>query len=169
MDKNEWRVLVQNLDDRLYNYFLRRGHFQSAADLTQETYVRLWTYWQEGRVDAAKGNLESLAFGIAYYVSLERMKEPKHAMPEESEWDKIASSVNMEESYQQKELHFQFQQVLKQLPQEQQDILTLYMDESLMLEDISRILEIPLGTIKNQIYRAKEKMKSIFETKGVSL
>lgn len=169
MNKNEWHELIQTLGDRLYNYFLRRGHYQLAADLTQETYVRLWTYWQQGRVDHSKGNLESLAFGIAYYVSLEGMKEPKLNIPEEFEWDKIASSVNTEESYQKKELHLQFHMALKQLPQDQQDILTLYMDDSLKLEDISKILEIPLGTVKNQIFRAKEKMKLIFETKGVSL
>ena len=157
------------MGDRLYNYFLRRGHYQSAADLTQETYIRLWGYSQEGRVDKTKGNLESLAFGIAYYVSLEHMKELKSIMLEQSEWDKMISSENIEETYQQRELYFQFYLALKQLPQVQQDILTLYMDESLKLEDIAEIMEIPLGTIKNQIFRAKEKMKFIFEAKGVSL
>ncbi|MCK6598584.1 MAG: RNA polymerase sigma factor [Bdellovibrionaceae bacterium] len=169
MDKLEWNLLIEKMGDRLYNYFLRRGHYQSAGDLTQETYVRLWVYWKEGRVDAAKGSLESLAFGIAYYVSLERVKELKSIMQEDPDWDKMASSENIEEMYQKKELHFQFHLALKQLPEEQQDILTLYMDETLKLEEIAKILEIPLGTIKNQIYRAKEKMKLIFEAKGVSL
>lgn len=54
---------------------------------------------------------------------------------------------------------------LKLLPENYSVILTLFYINDLSHEEISQALNLPLGTVKNRIFRAKEKLKEIILTK----
>jgi RNA polymerase sigma-70 factor (ECF subfamily) len=50
---------------------------------------------------------------------------------------------------------------LEEIPEKYSVILTLFFINDLSHEEISETLELPLGTVKNRIFRAKEKLKEI--------
>lgn len=52
---------------------------------------------------------------------------------------------------------------IQTLPQEQQVVLRLFYIESYSLKEMSRILEISLGTVKSRLFHAREKLKIIIK------
>lgn len=48
-----------------------------------------------------------------------------------------------------------------QIPEKYSLVLTMFYINDLSLNEISEILHLPLGTVKNRIFRAKEKLKDI--------
>jgi RNA polymerase sigma-70 factor (ECF subfamily) len=50
---------------------------------------------------------------------------------------------------------------LSEIPEKYSVILTLFYINDLSHEEISEVLRVPLGTVKNRIFRAKEKLKEI--------
>lgn len=54
---------------------------------------------------------------------------------------------------------------IKGLPADQQEVLRLFYIETLSLNEIGKILEIPVGTVKSRLYHAREKLKSLLNEK----
>lgn len=50
---------------------------------------------------------------------------------------------------------------VKALPAENKLILTLYYNESHSLESISKILNVPIGTVKSRLFHSREKLKKL--------
>ncbi len=54
---------------------------------------------------------------------------------------------------------------LSEIPEKYSVILTLFYINDLSHEEISEMLNLPLGTVKNRIFRAKDKLKEIMTSK----
>lgn len=54
---------------------------------------------------------------------------------------------------------------LEQIPEKYAAILTLFYINDLSHEEIGQALRLPLGTVKNRIFRAKDKLKEVMLTK----
>lgn len=54
---------------------------------------------------------------------------------------------------------------LEEIPEKYSVILTLFFINDLSHEEISETLKLPIGTVKNRIFRAKEKLKEIMMSK----
>lgn len=55
----------------------------------------------------------------------------------------------------------QVHHALDQLPLLQREALTLYFLEDLSIEDIARVLAVPVGTVKSRLHYAKQAVKKI--------
>jgi len=53
--------------------------------------------------------------------------------------------------------------LLNQLPLPQRSVLLLHFVEDFPLEEISRITETPLGTVKSRLHYAKKSLRKILE------
>ncbi len=171
----DWNTIVERLGPRLYNYFIRRGFLKDSADLTQDVFSRLFVKITDGVFDETKGSIDAFAFGIARFVALEN-QQTSHlyllASDDEFNWDKIAGtdlSADIESDYHRQQTIHLFLNEIKSLNPIQQEVLTLYMDDELKLEDIASMMKLPVGTVKSHLFRAKEKLKDILENKGISL
>lgn len=171
----DWNTVVERLGPRLYNYFIRRGFLKDSADLTQDVFSRLYMKITDGAFDETKGSIDAFAFGIARFVALEN-QQTSHlyllASDDEFNWDKIAGtdpSADIESDYHRQQTIHLFLNEIKSLNPIQQEVLTLYMDDELKLEDIASMMKLPVGTVKSHLFRAKEKLKDLLENKGISL
>lgn len=54
---------------------------------------------------------------------------------------------------------------LEQIPEKYAAILTLFYINDLSHEEIAQTLRLPIGTVKNRIFRAKDKLKQVMLTK----
>ncbi len=71
----DWRAIVENLGPRLENYFCASFAPEQAADLTQDTLIRLVNKVRIGECHAQDSkSMNAYAFGIAHYVRLESIK-----------------------------------------------------------------------------------------------
>lgn len=58
------------------------------------------------------------------------------------------------------------QKALKSLDKKQYDVIMLYFYNDLSIEDISKILKIPEGTVKSRIHTAKQKLYNLLNKEG---
>lgn len=73
----------------------------------------------------------------------------------------IGSSFDPEQKLIENEIHFIITEYIKNIPEHYSIILNMFYINDLSHEEISNILNLPLGTIKNRIFRAKEKLKEL--------
>src|SRR4051794_22348994 len=69
-----WNRTVAEIGPRLYRYFCASFSQETAADLTQDTLIRLVRKYDAGDYDSAQGSLITYAYGIARLVRLEAWK-----------------------------------------------------------------------------------------------
>jgi RNA polymerase sigma factor (sigma-70 family) len=154
MDQNvDWNAIVDVLGPKLFRYFC--GSFSSlqAQDLVQETLLRLVRKHGEGSFDPAKGTIQTYAFGIAHLVRLEALKRIARE-------NNLATSLLLQvpEENPQSEARL-LRESIDNLKEAERQVVLLHINEDLSLAEISECLEIPLGTVKSHLHRAKETLK----------
>lgn len=159
----DWDGIVEDLGPRLFRYFCVRFSSEQADDLTQETLIRLVRKVDEGKFDPHKGTLRMLGFGIAHYVALESRQLCSHD-PIEDWQDTLWSEVDLENVTITKDSAHRVRQYIKNLSAVEQQILSLLIDEDLTSNEISKILQMPDGTVKSHIFRAKKKLVHLIHT-----
>jgi RNA polymerase sigma-70 factor (ECF subfamily) len=148
----------------LYRYFALSFSAPTASDLVQECLIRVVSKYESGGYDSARGSLRALAFGIAHYVRLEALRA-RHAEVELAGWEGEAPSG--EEAYARAEERARLRRAITDLSEGERQVVSLYLDRDLKLEEIARILSIPLGTVKSHLHRAKENLRKVLnETEG---
>ncbi|WP_413289771.1 RNA polymerase sigma factor [Bdellovibrio sp. HCB337] len=166
MAKNiDWDEVVEDLGPRLFKYFCVRFSSEQADDLTQETLIRLVRKVEDGKFDPDKGTLKMLGFGIAHYVALET-KPSSHESIEDWE-ETLEIDTNLEQMTIEKDAAFKVREHFKNLSAIEQQILSLSVDEDLHLHEISMILQVPEGTVKSHIFRAKKKIVALIQKETV--
>jgi len=155
-----WQQLVNDLGPRLYRYFCGTFEPAVAADLVQDTLIRLVQKHREGTFDPDLGSIQTYAFGIARFVRLEPLNvRADFELVEDEKHLDVASANNFDPTDRVAHLRWAIQK-LKPIEQE---ILLLMIDDEFQLEQGSDTLQIPLGTVKSHVHRAKENLRKIME------
>ncbi len=154
----DWDKIVIDIGPNLYRYFCGSFSEALAADLTQETLIRLVQKYQKGHFDPQKGSFLSYAYGIAKFVRLEALKKDAgfDLVDDEKKIEVGVDTIVADEV-----THLRW--AISQLSSTEQDVILLLIDEDMSLEQIANSLDIPLGTIKSHIHRAKDKIRHLME------
>lgn len=162
----DWDEVVEDLGPRLFRYFCVRFSNEHADDLTQETLLRLVRKAKDGKFDPERGTLKMLGFGIAHYVALESKQLDRHYSIED--WQNtLRSDVDLEQMTITREAALKVRDKMKSLSGIEQQILSLFVDEDLTLNEISLITQIPEGTVKSHVFRAKKKLVTLIQKESV--
>lgn len=159
----DWHKVVNEIGPKLYRYFCGVFPNNMASDLVQETLIRLVQKYKSGHINSQKGNLTSYAYGIAKYVRLEEFKKTSNfdLVNDEQELDVVDSSgVDLINQI----THLRW--AISQLKIVEQDILLLMIDSEISIEEIAQELDLPEGTVKSHIHRAKIKLRELMEDKN---
>ncbi len=154
----EWTEIVEKVGPALYRYFLGSFPRQQASDLVQETLLRLVQKYQQGDFDASKGNIKSFAFGIAKFIKLESLRKKSEFDLVENEAD---LDIHLAESSEPDDQAVQLRWAIKQLKPIEQELILEMIDEGSTFETISQKFQMPLGTVKSHIHRARENLRSL--------
>ena len=161
-----WDKVVEDIGPRLFKYFCVRFSNEQADDLTQETLLRLVRKVEEGKFDPDKGTLKMLGFGIAHYVALESKQFYLHE-PIEDWQDSLSADIDVEQVTITKDAALKVRNQMKNLSSIEQQILSLLVDDELTLNEIALILQVPEGTIKSHVFRAKKKLITLIQKESV--
>jgi len=162
----DWSATIDKIGPPLLRYFCGSFPRQIADELVQETIIRLVRKVETGKYDPSKGSFLKYAYGIARFVKLEGMKAlPAETLPGS---DFFSDQLPMESGspdfgYDQQLRARKIRAALLRLPEVQREILLLILDKDLSLSEIAEILEMPLGTIKSHVHRAKRSLQEIVQ------
>ena len=170
-DINAYNELVKRYKDRLLNFVLRYfNNVEQAEDVVQDTLIKLYTHASYYK-NVAK--FSTWIFTIAKNNALTELRKNKRKKTD-SLWTEDGQIIDInskEESLDSKvqyELAIdQLNKFLDEIPENFRMAVVLRDFQELSYEEISKILEIPIGTIKSRINRGRiqlaEKMKHFKE------
>jgi len=75
--------------------------------------------------------------------------------------------ISLKES-EQKERRIEIEAVVRTLPANYRELVVLRHSQDLTYEEIVDVTGLPLGTVKNRLFRAREMMRQQFVEKGIT-
>ena len=170
-DRQSYNELVFRYKDKILNFLYRFMHdIDLAQDLAQETFLKVYikkdsyreiskfsTWLYTIASNLAKTELRKIKRRKTYSISEISISEREHNyFIDEDNNDKLDDNEA-------KILH----KSIFELEQDFRTIIILREIQELSYENISKILKLPLGTVKSRINRGKLKLREILINKGV--
>lgn len=164
-----FEVLIKRYQIPIINYVYRMmGDYETAVDLSQEVFLKV--YLSLDKYDKAY-KFSTWLYKIASNQTIDHLRKRKLKtvsidQPPESQDDarpfEIASSnPGPDELFFSKDLQERIEAALGALPEEYRELLVLRHVNGLSYNEIAEVSRLPLGTVKNRIFRARKKLKEI--------
>lgn len=150
-------ILVDKYKSGLYRLFLGMGaKDQDAQDLTQDTFIKAY---QKLRDHDKQSSFTAWLYAIAInrYKSVKRLKTFRYTA--NSLMNERDHAPTPEEQYMRKEDELEMVKKLSKLPERYRIVLILRYTNDLSYEEISSITGITMHQVKNQLFRARQKLK----------
>lgn len=164
-DPDDFAFFFQTHYDQIFYYFFRRGFSrEESRDLTQETFLEALRGRARYRGDAPPGAwIHGIAQNIyratlrhqnrqkrsAQLITLESWLEHEPgALANDDQPQPLERSMALERAR-------LFREAIGRLAPEQQDCLLLRIDQECSYRDISALLDVPIGTVKARLHKAK--------------
>jgi len=158
-----WDALFRRYQLPLYVYVYELVRDEQAGlDLVQETFIAAARHLGGLREDAKFG---SWLFGIAHQKCIQRWR--KHS-GKEVLFDEVPESPDAfgdgpDDLLIRREQEAEFMNLVNQLPLPHRSVLLLHFVEDFSLEEIARITETPLGTVKSRLHYAKRALRKFWK------
>ena len=155
--------LVLRYQDRLFNALVRiLRNREDARDVVQDSFVAAWSKLESFRGEAG---FYSWLFRVAYNVAMSRGRKKRIVTVSAGDENALNELLPDQQGVSPSaplELHEQQQtvrQALDHLPEEYRVVLVLKELEEFKYEQIAEILDVPLGTIRSRIHRARQMLR----------
>jgi len=166
-DQNAFAEIVELFQDKLYRVCFRMlGNKHEAEDIAQEAFVRAFI---NIHTFDTKRKFSTWIYRIATNLCIDRIrkKKPDYFLDAEvagteglNMYSQIASAAELpEEEILKMEMQDRVQYEISRLPDKYRAVIVLKYMEDLPLQEISDILEMPLGTVKTRIHRGREALR----------
>jgi RNA polymerase sigma-70 factor, ECF subfamily len=151
------RALYEAHVDRVFRlcYRLANGDHDRAQDFTQETFVRAFDRLSDFRGDAA---LATWLHSIAVSVSLNGMRKVKRWNERETALDD-APEIGAVERRAEPDLKSRLREAVGALPEHYRVVFVMYDMEGYTHDEIGAALDMPAGTSKARLSRARAKLR----------
>jgi len=144
---NKYQSEVRSLLTRLTN-----GNKFLADDLSQEVFIRAYKYLRSYK---AAASFYTWLYRIAYHVFIDHYRSNRQTL-NSGDYDFA------EEVYEDVSSDIDLQNALKVLKPNEKVAVLMHYEKGFSHSEIARILQVPLGTVKTNILRAKEKLKKYY-------
>lgn len=162
-DRAAFDLLVVKYQSRVASIISRYVYdSQEVMDLTQEAFVKAFRAMDRFRGDSAFYTwLYRIAVNTAknYLESRGRRPQGSADVAEAENFDdggRLRDVASPERLLQREELQQALSEAIAQLPEELRSAFLLREYDGLSYEDIARILECPIGTVRSRIFRARD-------------
>lgn len=149
------------------------GDYESALDLTQEIFIKVYSSLRRYRPEF---KFSTWIYKIAHNSAVDHLR--RNATREQSlingpEGDHFELPIESgrpspEQESERKERRVEIEAVVKTLPANYRELIILRHSQDLTYEEIVEVTGLPLGTVKNRLFRAREMMRQQFLQKGIT-
>jgi len=142
-------------------------HPEDARDLCQDVFLRVHQRLGQFRFESALSTwIGRIAFSVASrHLKKRRLPlfEPSDDNPDDEPVNRISDDFDLEGACADAELMADMNRALATLPAIQRTLVTLYHLDELSIAEISAITDLPEGTIKNYLFRARARLRQRLE------
>lgn len=135
------------------------GDRVAADDLVQDTLERAWsriTQWRPG------SDLRAWLFGIMHNLRVDQLRRGGLATSSLDDADE-ANDIPVRPTQTDLLEVMDLESALRQLPDEQREILLLVALEEMSYADIAALLGIPIGTVMSRLSRGRERLRQVMD------
>lgn len=149
------------------------GNYESALDLTQEIFIKVYNSLSRYR---AEFKFSTWIYKIAHNAAVDHLRRTTTREqslvlgPEGDTYDLPLESARLspEQESERKERRGEIEAVVRALPANYRELIILRHSQDLSYEEIVEVTGLPLGTVKNRLFRAREMMRQQFVDKGIT-
>ena len=151
-DKHAFGKLVEAYQQRVRRFFLNltMGDEDLTDDLSQETFIKAYL-----NIANFKGlsSFSTWLFRIGYneFYSYVRARHEEH-------YDQLPDEGDEQGAVNQTDARLTVQKALNALNRVERAVVVMFYIEDMPIKKISNVMQIPQGTIKSHLHRAKDKM-----------
>ena len=162
-DQDAFATLVTDHQRYVYNLALRVLKDENEAlDLTQETFVRAWTALPNFR---GQSQFRTWLYRIITNLCYNRLPGLRRSLADLGD-DVMAhipesghTSANPAREFESNETRYHLHQAIDNLDPNYKILIVMRYQQELSYEEIASVLNLPLGTVKTGLFRAKEKLR----------
>lgn len=167
-DQEAFAGLVAEHQRYIYNLALRiLKNEEEALDLTQETFVRAWTALPNFR---GQSQFRTWLYRIVTNLCYNRLPNLRRSLTDLG--DDVISEIperdmafdNPARGIEARELRSYLYQAIDHLDENYRLLISLRYQNELSYEEIASTLNLPLGTVKTGLFRAKEQLRRALQT-----
>lgn len=186
-DSSAFKIIAEELKDNAFSLTINiLKNREEAEDSLQESFLKLYKAIAEKKFEG-RSKLSTYFYSIVYNTALDNYKKLKSKRFSivsidvddsnfeegddllkkyyESEIDHTVYEERHEMSSEKKMNESEIEHIIKNyidtIPEQYSLILTMFYINDLSHEEITGILKLPVGTVKNRLFRAKAKLKEI--------
>lgn len=169
-DLDAFEILVGRYLKPLYNFVYRiTGSTQDVDDIMQDVFVKVWNNIKKYRVGE---NFKTWVFTITRNTTIDYLRKKKHVIFSDFESDEGGNFLTdtladteplADELYARMEKKESLEMALATLAPIYREVVLLHYREDLTFDEIGKIVNRPLHTVKSQHRRGLEKLKEYFD------
>jgi len=169
-DQDAFARLVQQYENKVYRLALRLcGSEEDAADVAQESFLSAWRGLPNFRGEAGFATWLYRLTNNAAIDHLRKVKKQRGDVSlddDEAGFDAPDSGPTPQQAAEGRELQQAVAAGLRQLSEDHRSVLVLREVQLLSYEEIARVLQLDLGTVKSRISRARNSLRKILTENG---
>ena len=165
-DREAFGALVEQYRDNVYRLAYRMcGNAYDADEAAQEAFVAAWRALPNFRGDA---KFSTWLYRLTTNAAIDVMRrEKRHQTVGDGEMIDVADDADSpQETVERTEQQEAVQEALATLSEEYREVLLLRYMEELDYAEIAEVLQLPSGTVKSRINRAKAALKAALLKSG---
>jgi RNA polymerase sigma-70 factor (ECF subfamily) len=165
-DRQAFAEIFDCYAPRVKSFMLRKGASpEQAEDLVQETMIAVWS--KAGLYEATRGSVTTWIFTIARNLRIDRIRREQTVhLTELGDYDEPSDDPGSDEVLIAAEEQGLVNRALREIPEEQKQILILSYVEDVPQTEIAERLNLPLGTVKSRMRLAYRRMRKLLENES---
>jgi RNA polymerase sigma-70 factor (ECF subfamily) len=149
------------------------GDYDAALDLTQEIFIRVYGSLARYR---SEFKFSTWIYKIAHNCAVDHLRRNngrEQSLVVGIEGDTYELPIESrrpspEQESERKERRIEIEGVVRSLPAVYRELIILRHSQDLTYEEIVEVTGLPLGTVKNRLFRAREMMRQQFLERGIT-
>ena len=149
------------------------GDYEAALDLTQEVFIKVYNSLRRYR---SEFKFSTWIYKIAHNSAVDHLRRRggrEQALLREFDGEQYDLPIESrrpspEQESERAERRAEIEQVVSGLPSAYRELVVLRHSHDLSYDEISEVTGLPLGTVKNRLFRAREVMRREFVGRGIT-
>ena len=172
--ESSFEELVRRYQRPIVAYVYRMlGDYDAALDVTQEIFIKIYNSLHRY---SSEYKFSTWIYRIAHNAAIDYMRRHKQveqsleieANDEVFEMQLECKRLSPEQEREQSEWRTEIYSVVQKLPTNYRELILLRHTQDLSYEEIAEVTNLPLGTVKNRLFRAREMMRQLFIERGIT-